>query len=292
MKVIQFTVPVATEDSVVVEEDLLPNFYNYLHRHKEMQVTLIVKGSGTLIAGNYTQPFEPGDIYVMGANQPHIFKSDPSHFVNPKKGNAHAIHIFFDHERILKNLLHLQEMELIKRFLDRTQSGLQMHTPVNDPHIAQVIKKVSDSSGFERLMNFLQLLQNFSRDVKDWKSLSTGFSKHSLPDSEGIRMNDIYQYTMEHYGENISLKRIAEVAHITPHAFCKYFKKHTRKTYMAFLNEIRINEACKKIISGEFSSISSIAYNSGFNSAINFNRVFKKTTGISPSEYIREYKTK
>ncbi|MCK7554673.1 AraC family transcriptional regulator [Chitinophaga sedimenti] len=61
---------------------------------------------------------------------------------------------------------------------------------------------------------------------------------------------------------------------------------------MAFLNEIRINEACKKIISGEFSSISSIAYNSGFNSAINFNRVFKKTTGISPSEYIREYKTK
>ncbi|RAJ05311.1 AraC-like DNA-binding protein [Chitinophaga skermanii] len=282
----------STDDSVVVEEDRLPNFYNYLHRHKEMQVTLIIKGSGTLIAGNYTQPFEPGNIYIMGANQPHIFKSDPSHFANNKKDNAHAVHIFFDHDRILKNLLHLQEMEHIKKFLDRTHSGLQVIDTKLQAQLAPLVMKVSAGSGFERLINFFQLLQYFSKDVKEWKSLSTGFSKYSFTDSEGIRMNDIYQYTMDHYNENITLKQIAAVAHITPHAFCKYFKKHTRKTYMAFLNEIRINEACKKIINGEFTSIAGIAYAMGFNSAINFNRVFKKTTGLSPSEYIRSFKTK
>lgn len=43
MKVIQFTVPVAEEGAVVVQEDILPYFYNYLHRHKEAQVTLIIK---------------------------------------------------------------------------------------------------------------------------------------------------------------------------------------------------------------------------------------------------------
>jgi len=292
VKVIQFTVPMSTDDSVVVEEDILPNFYNYLHRHKEMQVTLIVKGSGTLIAGNYTQSFEPGNVYVMGANQPHIFKSDPLHFLNMKDDNAHAIHIFFDHERILKNLLHLQEMEYIKKFLDKTQHGLQVLDLRVQDELAPLIKKVSSSSGFNRLMSFLQLLQHFSKEIKEWKSLSTGFSKYSFPDSEGIRMNDIFQYTMEHYDKQISLQQVAAIAHITPHAFCKYFKKHTRKTYMAFLNEIRINEACKKIISGDFSSIAGIAYATGFNSAINFNRVFKKTTGLSPSEYIRSYKTR
>src|SRR5690606_32723745 len=100
----------------------------------------------------------------------------------------------------------------------------------------------------------------------------------------------IYKYTFEHYAEDITLEKIASVVHITPQAFCKYFKMHTRKTYKIFLNEVRINEACKKIVTGDFECISSIAYATGFNSPINFNKVFKKTTGKSPSEYIRAYK--
>ena len=70
--------------------------------------------------------------------------------------------------------------------------------------------------------------------MKDWKSLSTGFSRNSLTDSEGLRINDIYQFTIEHHASNIPLKKIAEVAHITPHAFCKYFKKHTTKLIWGF----------------------------------------------------------
>ncbi|WP_315822444.1 hypothetical protein [Paraflavitalea speifideaquila] len=59
-------------------------------------------------------------------------------------------------------------------------------------------------------------------------------------------MNDVYQFTMAHYTENISLHQIASIAHLTPQAFCRYFKKHTRKTYITFLNEVRVNEACKR----------------------------------------------
>ncbi|MFD2248401.1 AraC family transcriptional regulator [Pontibacter ruber] len=267
----------------------MPFFYNYFHRHKETQVTLILKGEGTLIVGNYTQPFKAGDIYVIGANQPHIFKSDPAYFKELQDDSAHAIHIFFDQSRILNSFIDIPEMEPIQKFLDSTCSGLQL-PPEHFDKVCRSIKKISEADKLKRLLYFLKLLQHLSNNVRDWKSLSTGLPNLSFTESEGIRMNDVYQYTISHYAENITLEKIASVAHITPHAFCKYFKKHTNKTYNTFLNEVRINEACKKIMSGNFDCIASIAYSTGFNSAINFNKVFKKIMGLSPSEYIKEYK--
>jgi AraC-like DNA-binding protein len=289
MKVIQFTVPVADEGAVVIQEDILPYFYNYLHRHKEAQVTLIIKGEGTLIAGNYTQPFKAGEIYVIGANQPHMFKGDAKYFENLQEKNIHAIHIFFDHEHALQGLFSLPEMETVRKFLQLTHSSMQLPAEYEEK-IATDILRISRLTGAERLLAFVAMLVYFSKQVKSWKSLSTGFSRNAYSESEGLRMNDIYQYTLEHYVENITLGKIASVAHLTTYAFCKYFKKHTRKTYLEFLNEIRINVACKKIINGDFDSIASVAYATGYNNPITFNRVFRKVTGMSPSAYARQYR--
>jgi AraC-like DNA-binding protein len=58
---------------------------------------------------------------------------------------------------------------------------------------------------------------------------------------------------------------------------------------VSFLNEVRINEACKKLTDGHYDSIATVAYNCGFNSITNFNRVFKSVTHKSPSEYVESY---
>lgn len=291
MKVIQFTVPVDKSDSVVIQEDILPNFYHYLHRHKEVQISLILKGEGTLIAGNFTQPFKAGDIYILGANQPHLLKGDAKYLKLPNKNNIHAIHIFFDAQQLLVPLNAMPEFVTIHQFLKLTDSSLQLPSNYYQKTAKEIIK-ISKASGFNRLISFLQLLDYFSKEVKDWRSLSTGFSKKSFSESEGMRMNDIYQYTLENYAEDITLKKIAAVVHLSTYAFCKYFKKHTRKTYLNFLNEIRINEACRRILHGDSESISAIAYATGFNSTITFNRVFKKVTGMSPTTYVKVYKFK
>ena len=75
MKVIQFTIPVARDNSIHIQEDELPYFYEHLHRHFETQITWVINGEGTLIVGNYMQPFSSGDIFIIGANQPHVFSS-------------------------------------------------------------------------------------------------------------------------------------------------------------------------------------------------------------------------
>jgi YesN/AraC family two-component response regulator len=94
---------------------------------------------------------------------------------------------------------------------------------------------------------------------------------------------------MDHFTEMITLEQIASVAHLTPQSFCRYFKKHTTKTYINFLNEVRINEACKRFIEMNFDNIGNIAYQCGFNNVVSFNRVFKSIMGKTPKEFIKIY---
>lgn len=286
MRAIPFSVP-ASDDSVVTQEDLLPFFYNHYHRHKEIQVTLILKGEGTLVVDNFNQPFREGDVYIIGSNQPHIFKSSQAHFEHVTMNRIHAFHIFMDAEKITQ-LNMFPEMANIRRFLQNTHHGFQVPSCSSGTAIRK-IEKIRHSSGLNKLLTFIELLQYFSEDMKEWKSLSSGLSEYSPTDISG-RMQLIYEYTMQHFKENVTLKKIAQVSYMTPQAFCKYFKKHTSKTFITFLQEIRVHEACKHIIKGEFDSIGSLAYACGFNSPINFHKVFKKYIGVAPSEYIRRHR--
>ncbi|MBC7850579.1 MAG: helix-turn-helix transcriptional regulator [Chitinophagaceae bacterium] len=289
MKIVQFTVPVAGEHSVVVQEDVLPHFYDHLHRHKETQITWIQEGEGTLLAGDYMQRFKSGDIYIFGPNQPHLFRSDPSYFEKRKLKTVRSISLFFDALGVFGPVLALPELKNVQKFLATSSGGLQATSMA--AQLQRAMLRVSEQSMALRLACFIELLQ-FMASMKKWKTLATITDPYSISESEGLRMNDVYQYTMQHYTENISLAEIASIAHLTPQAFCRYFKKHTRKTYVSFLNEIRITEACKKMVKGDFDSFSSIAYQAGFNNVVTFNRVFKKTTGHAPREYLRAYRGK
>jgi AraC-like DNA-binding protein len=290
MKVVQFTIPVAADNSIHLQEDKLPHFYEHLHRHNETQVTWVIKGEGTLIAGNNMQRFASGDIFVIGANQPHLFKSDPEYFEHNDNKSIHSLNIFFNPKGFLSQLLAFPEMRSIKKFVDASVHGMQAAESDRNK-LSEYVNKVKTSNSGFRLANFIELLQIMA-DIKNWKYLSSESFEYVITDSEGLRMNDIYQYTMANYTENITIEQVAAIVYLTPQSFCRYFKKHTSKTYINFLNEVRINEACKRFMELDFKSISAVAYQSGFNNVVTFNRVFKGITGKSPREYLKEYHKK
>jgi AraC-like DNA-binding protein len=287
MKVVQFTIPVAGDRSLVVQEDRLPYFYTHLHRHPEIQVTWIREGNGTLIAGNYMQPFKSGDIYMLGANQPHLFKSDPAYFDKRRKKTVQSLSVFFHPSQLANTLLVLPEMKSIHRLLAHSRSGIQINAAACQKIATGMLQVQALKQGYQ-LAAFIHLLQTISA-IKANRVLSSAFTANVISDTEGLRINDVYRYTMNHYNAPITLAQIAAVAHLTVPAFCRYFKKHTRKTYIRFLNEIRIHEACKQLTGGEAGSIASVAYDCGFTSAVSFNRVFKQVTGVSPSSYLSDY---
>lgn len=287
MRVVQFTIPVAKESTVVVQEDKMPHFYSHLHRHPEIQIHWILEGTGILVAGNFMQRFQAGELYLIGANQSHVFKSDDHYFAPNSSDSVHSVSIFFNPLLHFGHILELPEMGHIRNFLEGADGGLQLDKE-SASRMENLIKAVLFSRNELRISAMIALLHEFSYR-SDWKPLATGSRGHSISEGEGIRMDRIFQYVMTHFSNPIDLAQIASVAHLTPQAFCRYFKKHTGKTFVIFLNEVRVKEACKVMASGKFANFSAIAYEVGFDNVTTFNRVFKKNTGKSPREYYREY---
>ena len=291
MKVLQFTIPVAHDKSVIVQQDELPHFYPHLHRHKEAQITWVQAGEGTLIAGNNMHTFRSGEIYLLGADQPHLFKSNPEYFYPDNKKLIRALTIFFDPNGSLASLFNLPEMKSLRDFVQQTEQGFRIPVEYVDK-ISRAMTEIRKSSGSDQLICFLQLLGILQSITPLPEALSPSAISHGITESEGIRISNIYNYILQHYSEAITLDDVAREACMTPQAFCRYFKKHTGHTFVSFLNSMRVNEACKKLMENKHESISVVAYKCGFTSITNFNRVFKSVMGNSPRGYLDSYMNK
>jgi len=287
MKVLPFTIPVSHDRTIIVQTEEMPYFYTYLHRHKEIQLTWIQEGEGTLVAGMNMHLFHAGDIYLFGANMPHVFKSDADYFNADSKKKIRTITVFFNPYDKLSALFDLPEMKTIRAFLQDYEGGFKVPKQLF-PDISDRLQSLLSAEGIDQLMQFLHLLKTLS-SVKELESLTLSSFPRAINDNEGMRVASIYNYIIQNYNKPITLEEVAGQAYMTPHAFCRYFKKHTRYTLVSFLNKVRINEACKLLMSGSHNGIAAVAYSCGFNSITNFNRVFKSITGKCPRSYKEQY---
>ncbi|HEU4716356.1 MAG TPA: AraC family transcriptional regulator [Bacteroidia bacterium] len=283
MKSLPFKIPVPGENSVIVEEEIEPHFYNFLHQHQEIQLTWILKGEGTLLVGNFTGQFGSGDIYWFGPNLPHVFRCDPVYFQNKNWLKAQSISVYFDISDARNGLLSLPELETLKKFAARSIRGFRIE-PEDYVAMTEAFLRIRVQSGLPRLTAFLQLMDQVLHHSKHIP-LSDGPVGHELTEKEGTRMHSIYDFTLKNFDKEVSVGDAAEVVHMTPEAFCRFFKKHTRKTYVTFLNEVRVEHACRKLKTSDDKLVAEIAYSCGFGNVSHFNRVFRKVTGKTPKEY-------
>lgn len=288
MKVLQFNMPLPLDKSVISEQVSLPHFYPFLHRHEEAQITWIQEGEGTLITGNNMHTFSGGEIYVIGSNTPHLFKSNPEYFDPNSTKTIKAYSVFFNPQGILAPMFDLPEMKNFKVYLEHHQLGFKAPETYFE-EISVGLLNIKDSTGADQIFNLFKLLKILQGIDAKLIPLCEFNNATAIAKNEGFRIASIFSYINEHYSEPISLDDVANTAYMTPQAFCRYFKKHTGHTFTSFLYEVRINEACKKLTSNQFISISTVAYNCGFNSITNFNRVFKLIIGTSPRNYIENY---
>lgn len=289
MKVFPFTLFVPDDKSVISEHISQPYFYQYLHRHDEWQITWVQQGEGTLIAGNNMHSFSSGDVFLIGANLPHLFKSNPEYFAGDENKNISACSLYFNPSGILKALFDLPEMKLLNSFLKNNKHGFKIPKKWAE-EISNQIFEVHQASGTHVLFNLVQLLNTLQGMNEELEVLCSEVYSSDISEDEGIRLSNIINFIMRNYNRQITLEDIANTAYMTPPAFCRYFKQHTGHTFVSFLNEVRVNDACKSLLAGaKTDGISGVAYKAGFNSITNFNRVFKSVTGQSPRAYMDAY---
>src|SRR6201992_2662387 len=161
MKVLQFTVPVPRDKTVIIQKDVLPHFDPHLHRHQEIQLTWIQQGEGTVVAENNMYSFRSGEIYWLGGNLPHVFKNDPRHFSPASRKKIRTLNIFFNTKGQLDSFFELPEIKNVKSFLQNQQSGFKV-PPQHVDEIARTMLRIEHSSGIDQLVHFIELLKLLS----------------------------------------------------------------------------------------------------------------------------------
>lgn len=287
-KSIYFRLPKTGKEGFLIENDRLPHFYDKLHYHPELQLKYIIKGTGDLFAGDAFVSFEPGDLFLVGPNQSHVFKSDPAYFEHNLELEAHSISIFFQEESLGNGFFNLEELADIRRLIERSGRGIQFSKRVAES-AGQRILQIPDRQGFTRFIEILQVLHELAT-AEEYSYLATVNTHSPLSDHESEKINDVINYILQNYSEDIKLADVATIANYSQAAFCHFFKQHTRKTFIQFLIEVRVSKACKMLRSSDL-NVSQICYDSGFNNVSNFNRHFKKITGLSPTAYTKKYKS-
>lgn len=271
MKVLPFKIPKSRNTAIIFQVDA-GQFYGQLHQHQELQISRIVGGKGTLLIADTIHHFQAGDLFVIGGQQPHVFRNEAS--------DALMHTVFFNPQSFGDSFLDLEEGKGVRDFYAFAKAGFKTLTT---PEIKALFDAVSRNEGLLRLAYFLQLIQLLT--TSDATPIASFVYHKNITEADGKKLHRIFEYSMQCYAEPIQLTDIAEVAAMTTNGFCKYFKKRTNKTYVQFLTEIRVSHACTLLKERPELPIADIALLSGFQTLSHFNRKFKQYKKVSPSVY-------
>lgn len=276
--------------SFTIKEAKVPHMYNLWHFHQEIEINLVLKGSGTRFVGNNIENFLDEDLVLVGSNLPHVWKNDPEFFNGNSPLYAHVISLHFQQEVFAKELLSLPEFNMINELLNKSSRGIRFYGKTYKA-VASKMVKIVKMTGFERLMELLFVLDTLSKSEEFYFLSNEGFIKETNQ-LQIDKINKVYHYTLSNFTGPITLEEVASVANMNPSAFCRFFKHVMQKTFIRFLTEVRVGYACKLLIEKDNLNIITICYESGFTNLSNFNRQFKEFTGKTPSEYKKEYRLK
>jgi len=269
---------------VVVLERTIPCLDDNWHYHPEYELIYITKSKGIRFVGDSVSQFNPGDLVIVGPYLPHLWRNDP----NFSDVDIKTYVIKFDKHFLGENTFEKSVFFRINVLLKKSNKGvLFSQSTTND--IKDIILSLADLDDTMQYIKLLEVLDVLSRDVN---AHQLSMSKMSLEDDPNInRMDKVLDYISENYSRKISLDDVSKVACMTTNSFCRFFKNNTNKSFVQFLNEVRIRNAVR-ILTMEDMTMSEVCFAVGYNSKANFNVQFKFFMGCSAKKYLSNIKNK
>lgn len=266
-----------------IRQDTARNVNSELHVHQEVELIHFHKGSGVEFVGDNVRAFNKNDILLIGSNLPHCFKfRDTESESTGKVVKPYSTVIHFNQDFWGKVFLDLPENAPIKRVLEQAKRGILL-SKLHEPLVSAMIGKMVKAKGHYRISLLMDTLSLIGSNKQSQQLASFGFNL-KFREGDRQRLSRIYDFAYTNFQWHIPLHAIAEVAGLAPNSFCRYFKKRTGKTFVQFLNEIKVCHACKCLAETDM-SIKEICYGSGFNNFSSFHEAFKRSKGITPLEF-------
>jgi len=254
----------------------------FWHYHPEIELVYVEACNGIRHVGKNISDFEGSDLLLIGSNIPHL------NFDYKIQTECKQL-VLQMREDFLQNIVFpVPEFDAIKKLLDRSYLGLSFSGETKR-RVVEKLHFIQDKNPFESLMGLIEILQILagSTEVKELNNEDTRI-KWFLNDK--IRMGTIYDYIHENYNQDPNVNIIAENVNLSTPAFCRYFKKQTNMTFTDFVNNYRINQAKLFLLQNE--CVTDVCFHVGFESLSYFNKLFKKYTGETPTEFKKKHLAK
>ncbi len=273
-------------ESFSLQRHKLSHFLNIWHYHEELELVLILQSTGTRFIGDSIEPFMPGDMVLVGSQLPHLWLNDKIYF----EGNgleAEALVIHFHPKCFGEKFFNIPEMHKIKELIKGSHTGINI-TGINKAKISKLIKEIFNEDESGKVITLLNILRLISEEP-DIRYIASPTFVSNFKKNANSRLDKVYEYVLNHFKEDIELATVAGIVNMNPSAFSRFFSESVNKTFVEFLNEIRIGYVCRLFLDKSDKNISEIAFESGFNSLSNFNRQFKNITGKTPSTFVNTH---
>ena len=268
-----------SQDSYKFFKSEVDAFTPYWHYHPEIELTFISKGEGTRFVGDSISTFNNFDLVLVGSNIPHHWVSHRT--FNLEKQIAYVFQFKAEIFETFKECVHL------KKFLINSNRGIQFIEPSET--LIQLIKNFEKQDAIVRLGNLMVILDHLYKH-KNKRYLSSEEYVSTYTDKPvNQKFGEINNYILKNLDQKRTINHMADLSHMVPQSFCRWFKKHSGHSFINFLNQVRIQRASQQLLASN-SAIQHIALNCGFETLSHFNRTFKQIEKCSPRDYRKQKK--
>ena len=257
-------------------------FPSLRHFHQEVEILLVVHGTGTRYVGNSVESYGPGDLVMIGPNVSHEWCSDKTQYTDMSE----AIYILFKTEMMGADFWNLPESKIILKIIQQSERGIKLTGKTRDD-VEFLMKRIDTSYGFSRITLLMTILEMIAFNG-EYQYLATPVIQNTINERDSERLNKVYKYVFDNSQQEIKLSTAASIANLSKPAFCRYFKKRANRTFVRFLNEVRVGQACRLLVN-ENHSIADTCYICGYNNISYFVRQFRAITGFTPLRYRKKF---
>lgn len=247
------------------------------HVHPEYELTLVESGRGFRFVGDGLETFAAGDLVLIGPMLPHHYFNAPEDR-NPEWYHCHVVK--FKRDFWGTSFLRLPELSPVRNMLDQASGGL-----VFPEEAAAGLKKslpvLFGTDASARLLELLRVL--FFLSGFPCRRINAAFLPSGSADERLERVITFIHKRLEQ-GASVTLKDAAKIACMTPQAFSRYFSMMTRRGFIRYVTELKLNRAVSLLLNTN-DTILEIALASGFHNLSNFNRHFLRLKKQTPFAY-------
>jgi AraC-like DNA-binding protein len=252
-----------------------------IHYHPEYEINFIRNGKGVKrIIGDHIEEIDDVELVLVGPNLYHGWELNKC---TEKK--IHEITIQFHNDLFSDSLLSRRIMGPIKEMFNRSNHGILFSKKTGE-ELADRLVRISKLDGMDYFLEVISILHDMANS-RNQRLLSTYTVDYDTFEDDD-KMKLVYEYIQKNFSNKITLDEVSDIASMSPVSFNRFIKKRTGKTFVNYLNDIRVGYAARWLTEKDL-SISEIAFKSGFNNIANFNRIFKSVKNTTPSLYREEF---